>query len=328
MASSASAYDLTAGQTLKVGTVTVTNDADNIYVNYNLTYPGATFGTLHAWVGNDISLVPANRQGTPVPGQFCNADGGACYDASGLTDYTFTFPFPSAFASSGVSMVDAYAACGSMLYTFTHAEVNIDNNGDGTADQHETAFGGGTPVNVGEPGRWYFYDTYAINCDFGPPPQCFNETAFAKGTHVWTTAGKKSNPENLPSLELTKNKWGWAINRKTTGTTTHDLWAGAGLNKTSNGTRVGALTLNWDGYNATMSFTMLPGFYMDEIHLYAGDNKPATTAPGQYGNPTEGYDAGNTQSFSYTINDVQDTNGDGAWFIGHAVITNGACNPQ
>ena len=43
-------WNLTAGQTSDVGSVTVSNDTDNLYVKYDLDYPGATFGTLHLWV--------------------------------------------------------------------------------------------------------------------------------------------------------------------------------------------------------------------------------------------------------------------------------------
>jgi hypothetical protein len=37
--------------------------------------------------------------------------------------------------------------------------------------------------------------------------------AFAYGTHVFTTE-IKSNPDNLPSLNITKNRWGWANNQQ------------------------------------------------------------------------------------------------------------------
>jgi hypothetical protein len=48
-------WNLTAGQTIDVGSVTVSNDAENLYVTYKLDYPGAYFGTLHLWAGNDIA---------------------------------------------------------------------------------------------------------------------------------------------------------------------------------------------------------------------------------------------------------------------------------
>jgi hypothetical protein len=308
-------WNLTAGQTINVGMVTVNNDADNMYVTYTLTYPGATFGTLHMWAGNNLLNVPANNNGTPVPGQFCSALGGACYDATGLTTHTFTIPF------SDLNIADATATCGSTLYVVTHAEVTMDSNNDGTMD-HETAFGGPTP---GEGQRWWFYGSYTVCCDFGQPPQCFYETAFAKGGYVWTT-DKKSNPEKLPSLSLTKNRWGWAINLIATGTTTYDIWAGAGLNKTANGVKVGTLTVAWDGANGTVTYDMVSGYYLEEVHIYASDTAPYTTAPGQYGYPTDGYDVGGVDTYSYTL-PLADTNGTGGvWLIVHAVVSNGYCD--
>lgn len=309
-------WDLTAGQTIKVGTVQVANDAANVYVTYSLNtqaYPTATFGTLHLWIGNDIALVPSNRQGTPVPGQFAGANGGAAYDATGLTSYTFAIPF------SALSVTDASAACGSALYVVTHAEVNVDGNGDGTLD-HETAFGGPTP---GAGTRWWFYGQYTVCCDFGPPGDCEYDTAFAKGGYIFTT-DKKSNPEKLPSLNLTKNRWGWAINVKATGTTTYPIYAGAGLNKIANGALVGELKVTYNGSSATVDYLLANPYVLDEVHIYAADGKPTTVAPGQYGFPTEGYEVASLWNFAYTV-PVTDTDGDGIWIIAHAVVSKGAC---
>jgi hypothetical protein len=301
-------WNLTAGQTMDVGSVSVTNDAENVYVTYTLDYPGATFGTLHLWVGNDLLNVPSNPEGTPVPGQFDKALGGASFDATGLTSYTFTIPF------ADLSIIDVTQVCGTNLYVVPHAEVTVDANGDGELD-NETAFGGDTP---GSGRRWWFYGVYPICCAFGPPPVPLCETAFAKGGWVWTT-DKKSNPENLPSLNLTRNRWGWAINLTTAGTASYDIWAGAGLNKTANGTKVGTLTVDWNGSQATVTYSMSAGYYLSEVHLYAGDAKPVTVAPGQYGNLAN-FDP-NATTFTFNV-DVSDTDGDGVWLIAHAVSCN------
>lgn len=304
-------FQLTAGQTLNVGTVTVSNDATNLYINYQLnttTYPDATLGTLHVWVGSDLLNLPVNGQGIPVPGQFCTANGGACFDATGLTQYTFTIPLVDA------GIVDVTAACDLPLYVFTHGEV--DTNGS-AAGGNETAWGGNI---AGTAPRWYFYGVYNIVCDFGNPVICLNETAFAKGGYVFTT-DKRSNPENLPSLKLTKNRWGWAIRVNGAGITNYDIYAGAGLNKISNGVKVGVLTVNSNGSTATVTYTMLPGYKMEEVHLYVGDQAPTTVAPGQYGLPLEGYNAGGAaENTIYNIPFV-DGDGDGMWIVGHAVVT-------
>lgn len=302
----ATTFNLTAGQTIHVGSVTVSNDASNLYVTYSLDYLGATFGTLHLWVGNDLLNVPANKNGTPIPGQFCSALGGACADATNLVSYTFTIPFAS------LSIVDVNQVCGTILNIVAHAEVNADTNGDGTVD-HETAFAG---PNAGSGPRWWFYGKYSICCDFGPPTPPVCTTSFAKGGWIWTT-DRKSNPENLPSLNLTKNRWGWAINLLAPGQSSYPIWAGAGLNDTSRGTRVGTLNVSWDGASVTATYSLLPGFSLEEVHVYAGDSRPSTIAPGQYGFVAE-FDP---STASYTFQGpLADTDGvGGVWLVAHAV---------
>jgi hypothetical protein len=303
----AKTWDLWAGQHIDVGSVTVTNDTQNIYVTYQLDYPGATFGNLHMWVGTSLLNLPGGGTGRPAPGQLCNALGGACFDATGLTSYTFTIPFAS------LSIVDVTLVCDLKLYVVTHAEVVMDSDGDGNLD-NETAFGGDKP---GPGPAWWFYAEYPICCNFGPPPPCGYETVFAKGTHVWTT-DPKSNPDGLPSLRLIRNRWGWAINLLTPGVTTYQIWAGAGLNNTANGHLVGTLTVTWDGNLVTVKYEMLGDYLLQEVHLYAGDLKPTTTAPGQYG-LLDSFEPLGVKTYSFTSIPLSDTNGDGVWLIAHGV---------
>lgn len=301
-------WDLTEGQTNKVGTVTVSNDATNLYITYALTDPGATFGTLHLWVGNDLSLLPETSTGNPIPGQFPYA-----HDGTGLNAYTFTIPF------AAINITDLSAVCGTSLYIVAHA----DTPGG-------TSFCGPTPGITGN--RWWFYGSYVICCDPVDPPSlaCFSETAFAKQAlpYGWIfTTDKKSNPENLPSLRLSKNRWGWAIN-PTLGISTYDIWAGAGLNRTSNGTKVGTLTVNWNGTTATVTANMFTGYYLQEVHIYASDNQPATIAPGQYGYPAFGYEVENLSTYTTDV-PLYDYDGDRAvWMIFHAAVSSGACLTQ
>jgi hypothetical protein len=288
-------WNLIAGQTNDVGSVTVENDTSYLYVTYKLDEPGATFGTLHLWVGNDLVNVPSNPQGTPVPGQFPYKP-----DASGLTEYTFKILLTE------LGIQDVTKACVPtplQLYVVAHAEVNIDG-------EHETAFGGD---QTGSGPRWWFYAKYSVCCST-PPVIRICETAFAKGGWVFTTDAK-SNPESLPSLRLIKNRWGWAINLSTSSTSYYDIWAGAGLNRTSSGTLVGRLKIVWDGEFATVTYELADGADMKELHVYASPDKPTTVAPGQYGF-TQYFDPP-VDSFSevfYLPND-----GDGVWVIAHAV---------
>jgi len=283
---------LWAGQTIDAGTLIVSNDETNLYVTYTTT---GKFGTLHLWVGTDFSLLPMNSQGTPVPGQFPYV-----VDATGLTTYMFVIPLAN---------ISFYSQCGDIIYVVAHAEVTINGN-------NETAFGGdieGTGTN-----RWYYYTEYVTACcSDNPPPVSYEKlgTAFAKGGYVFTT-DKKSNPENLPSLNLTKNRWGWAINLTAPATETYDLYVGAGLNRTSKGILVGTATVDFTGTQATVTYNLSTGYSIEEAHVYAGDLVPVTLAPGQYGNTF--YFDPFVSTWSFTV-DVEDTDGDGVWFIIHAV---------
>lgn len=291
-------WNLTAGQHNVWGTLSVTNDQDYIYVTYTLD-PTKTscseLGELHLWIGNDLGTLPTSGGG-PITGQFpFKVD----LTNRNLTTYTFTIPF------SSISIHDVTQLCNTKLYIFAHAE------GCG-----ETMWGGDI-FDKPSQGKWYFYGEYYICCDFGPPPVCRQETAFAKGGWVFTT-DKKSNPENLPSLKLTRNRWGWAINLTSTGTTTYDIWAGAGLNNTANGTLVGTLTVDWNGTQATVKYDLYDGYLLKEVHIYAEDARPTTVAPGQYGHP-DYFDPG-IKSYTFTV-PLADTDGVvGVWLIAHAVV--------
>lgn len=85
-------WDLTAGQTIVVGSIIVDTDQDNLYVTYKLDYPGATFGALHLWVGCDLAEVPSNPQGIPVPGQFPYKFNDEAPVDPNLTEHTFSIP--------------------------------------------------------------------------------------------------------------------------------------------------------------------------------------------------------------------------------------------
>lgn len=287
---------LNAGQTLNWGTLSVTNDLTNLYVSYTAA-EGKSFGTLHLWVGTSLDLLEFNNGGNIAIGQFPYS-----FDASGVTTHTFTVPFNN---------IPVFASCNTPISIVAHAEMS-----DGTTGQ--TAFGGCTPHNVQDvevKGRWYYTIEYA--------PCCYNQpsarlgTAFAKGGYVFTT-NPKSNPEKLPSLKLIQNRWGWAINMPAAGEYTSDIYVGAGLNNTTTATKVGTATIVWDGSNATISYDLVSPFSLEEVHIFANDLKPLTTAPGQYGF-TQYFDP-KQEDLSNVILPVSDSDGDGAWFILHAIV--------
>ena len=133
-------WQLTAGQTIPVGAVIVTNDRENIYVRYLLDNqaPTACFGTLHLWGGTNLADVPSNPQGVPVPGQYPYS-----FDASGLRDYTFTIPI--------ADRLEPACNAALSLYIVSHAEVDLDCDPATTGDQ-ETAFGGDQAGGMGVAG--------------------------------------------------------------------------------------------------------------------------------------------------------------------------------
>lgn len=294
-------WDLWAGQTHDVGSINVRNDSDNLYVTYQLDAPGATFGTVHLWVGNDLTNLPRSGGGAPINGQFPYS-----FDIAGGTSHTFTIPL------ADLNIVDIKTACPSVLHVVAHAEVNVDSDGDGVID-HETAYGGDIP---GSGSRWWFYADYNVCCEVTPPPQFTQcETAFAKGGFVFTTT-KTSNPEKLPSLNLSKNRWGWAINLPSSPTAgVYNIYAGAGLNDITKGAKVGTLSVDWNGSVATINYSITTGV-MEEIHIFASDKKPTTVAPGQYGYTKDFEPPVTVHSASFN---VSDTDGDGIWIIAHAV---------
>ncbi|WP_157385959.1 hypothetical protein [Methylosarcina fibrata] len=257
----------------KLGTVTVANDATNLYVKFDLTVTGSNFNYVNLWVGTDL------QNKLPVPYMFPNP--------VRLTGTTYTYVLPL----SSLGIIDVTTSC-PVIAIDAFAVVSD---------------GGEVTTNGRAQGK------YTLCCD--QPPQIGEcETAFAKGGYVFTT-DSKSNPENLPSLKLTKNRWGWAINVKDNGTTVYNIWKGAGLNDTTKGELVGTLTVEKNGTLVKVTYN-LTGDVMNELHIYVGDKMPNTIAPGQFGF-TKDFDPA-VSSFSKTFS-VTDTNSDGIWIIAHAV---------
>jgi hypothetical protein len=316
-------WTIWAGQTKNVGTVGVTNDAEAVYVTYTMTVPGY-FGTLHLWVGDDLLNLPRNNPGNPEPGQFPWQ-----FTPPDLTTTTYTFKIP--LASLGMSLpLSEY--CNKTFYVVAHCEVNyLDDAGNPAGG--DTGFAGDVPGNSGN--RWWFYGVYAICCDItiDPPTPPKVNTAFAKGVKVYAsedladhfvfTTDPKSNPEKLPSLNLIKNRWGWAIHLRDNAEHEYPLWAGCGLNKTGSGKKVGKVLVQWDGTQVFVKYLCFAGpaptanAFLREVHVYAGDFKPTTMAPGQYG--TGEYFDPPRRNWDTFVN-AEDSNGDGVWIIAHAVV--------
>lgn len=305
---------LHAEQDIYAGTATIYNDETNLYVTvYSIEGFMNINNNVKMWIGTDLTLMPQNLYGIPNSGMFP-------YKAtvSGVNEHTFTVPL------AGISGYNS-AECGNgSVYVVLKADVLIMNEYGSIGVS--SAYAGSVKVDGSVP--WYYAIYMPQCCETPPPPptEGSTETAFAKfdkegafGTGFVFTTGAKSNPEYYATLGFTKNRWGWAGNVTADGSYTFDVWAGAGLNNTANGTKVGTVTITKNGSEVTVSYNM-SGYSLQEVHIYAGDFMPSTPAPGQYGytesfgnNPAD-YAVSHTATFN-----IDDTNGDGIWIIAHAV---------
>lgn len=155
-----SEYPIWAGQNILIGTLSVYNDADYLYITYTL-FDGWMLEETHVHVASDLSGIPCNRNGIPVPGQFAF---GACHDPT-VAVYTYAIEMePWGFQYGDEVVVAAHAAV---------------NKWDEVSQEYleETAWGGDNP---GPGPRWWFYALYVIQNPEGPGPGYSTETAWAR----------------------------------------------------------------------------------------------------------------------------------------------------
>jgi hypothetical protein len=87
-AEAATTVPLFAGQTIEVGSVTVSNDADFVYVTYLITAPGWEITETHVAFGRSLLDIPATGSGSPKVGNFPLS---GCY-SPGVTAVTYSLP--------------------------------------------------------------------------------------------------------------------------------------------------------------------------------------------------------------------------------------------
>ncbi len=122
---------LIAGQTINAGNVSVTNDANFIYVTYS-TANGYVLTQTHLYVGS-CALIPTNNPGNPVPGRFP-------YNTVQNNTTTYTYQLPISAIPVGT--------CGCIA---AHAVVVKYNEAGQIIDQ-QTGWGNGTVINP--TGNW------------------------------------------------------------------------------------------------------------------------------------------------------------------------------
>lgn len=154
------------------------------------------------------------------------------------------------------------------------------------------------------------------------------ETAYVKfdpfckwNGFVFSITKKTVLEEGFGSLDWTNKKWGWATNIPDDHNRTHsfNIWAGAAHHDTNKGNLVGVATYErTNNSELKVTYSISPGYHLEEVHIYAHDLKPYNLVPGQYGFTKE-FSNGET-SFTTDFNNLVDTDGDGIWVIAHAVV--------
>lgn len=160
---------LYAGQSSNAGQVCVTVNtvAGTVSIDYKLG-TGWALSEVHAWVGEDLALMPQNRKGNPQVGHFPHSASGL----GGVSTYSFVIPLSDL-------PINADTFCGAEVFVAAHAVVS--RNGGGKAAGTDSAWAGSNQIGSG--GSWarHFSFTNDFCDDTDPeypmvvlPESCFN----------------------------------------------------------------------------------------------------------------------------------------------------------
>lgn len=143
-------FPLTAGRTIDVGTLTVSNDTDYVYVTFDTSAGDWVLKTTHVHAGWDLDDVERASSGKPIPGQF--AYGNERSEGEAVVEDTILIPIPE---------LPEDGECGDLLYVWAHAEVCLTEDG-GAIIQEESAWGG--DIFDQDSAAWYYYLTTELVC--------------------------------------------------------------------------------------------------------------------------------------------------------------------
>ena len=269
-----------ADESVVVGTVTVGNDANDLYVNYELTGD--------YWIEN-VALYVGNAD--DVPGTLTGPGTGHFSP----WDFPFKyFPYNHIQTHTFAASLSTFEEC---FIVVAYAYVLDMETGD-----YYYIFGKNSNKFPG-----FYFDYCKQSCQ---EPTC--ETAFAWGDEYATCF------IDIPYLN--GNRWGWTNGPLPAGTYDFELWAGAGQCDLSHGALVGMLNIVYDGAVATVTYNMDAGFSLNETHLYVGDemlpkkkNGQYTVAPGQFPFKDDNLNGATTHTY------VADELSGDIYVIGHAV---------
>jgi hypothetical protein len=255
------------------GTVTVGNDATNLYITYQ-TSGNYNLQNTHLYVGT-----PEGLPSTTTP-SYINPDGTGYfhYGTPPFQDYA---PGPPAPAYQKVIPLSSLPEC-FIIVAF----------GDiATADPTQPII-----VSAKTPTAYKSLGYYLEYCKQVCGSGC--ETAYAYGKD------KANCFLTIPGV--TSNNWGWSNGPIEAGTYDWPIYAGAGQCDISKGTLVGNLHVVYAPPTATITFNMGSNVRLSTTHLYVGTdilakkNNKWTTAPGQFPNKHENMNGVNTDSYTIT----------------------------
>jgi len=147
-------FSLWAGQDNYAGTVTVSNDEDNIYVAYD-TNESADLKEVHVDVYSTADAVPHKR---PAPGQ-------AQYKTEELYADAHTVTVPFADLDETVECSDDYYVIAHTALTSDDASDNDEDVDSESSNDGETAYAGGNkPYDGTGKGAWFYVAEYTIDC--------------------------------------------------------------------------------------------------------------------------------------------------------------------
>jgi len=193
---------LIAGQNIYVGEVKVWNDADYLYVKYEIADSKSDWciTETHLAVAMSLEGIPQTKKGNPIPGRFPYSRYHDC-----VSEYTYEIPLSKDWQ------------CDAELYIAAHAVVETCEK---ECQRTETAWGKGTSFDGS---NWGMYFTYKM-----PPCECPYEPVLLNGgfeqpvvqdaalwdiftsTEVdWSVAWAGSYPgaPTNPYLELHRGVW-------------------------------------------------------------------------------------------------------------------------
>jgi len=263
--------------TTSYGTVTVGNDAENLYITYALTGDWTINSVgdkwkigVHAFVGSQAELLKTHEGIEFLTDETVHLwENNLPYkyepSSPGLKEYTFTIPRTLITENCPyiIALVDIRNSVTNQVITDLSAK----------------------PLTK----CVAFYFKYCLQ-------YCKCETAYAKAPEPQSTCF-------LTLSGVNSNNWGWSNKVEAPGTYEWPIWAGAGQCNTSKATEVGKLKVVYDGKYVNVSYNLNNGFHLTETHLWIGKdylnnkNGKYITAPGQFGNMHEGLLGASSDSY-------------------------------